>query len=264
MGKTCGIIIQARMGSTRLPGKVLKKIMGKTMLGRVIERAKFSSVKKIALTTTLDEADTALAQLARDMNISVSRQKAGDPLNEYYRAAGKFKIDPVVRITADCPLIDPGIIDKTVNLFSGGSFDYVCTDNSFPDGLDVEVFSFNALRKAYKEAQRSFERMHVTPYIWRRCGGISKPHMENTEKLPKIFSGVMLKNDLGNLFHMRWTVDDERDLDFVRMVYLKLEEPGKIFLMKNVLNLIRAYPGIAEINKNTTRDGGYIKSRNIC
>jgi len=247
MGKVVAII-QARVGSTRLPKKVLKKIAGKPMLWHVIDRVKKAKlVDEVVLATTTKEEDKPLLKLAKESGVKSYAGSEDDVLDRYFRAAVEFGADVIVRVTADCPLIDPEIVDKVIKYFLDGSFDYVSNVRikpTYPNGLDVGVFSFDALEKAWKEAKKLSEREHVTPYIWNH---------------PEMFK-------LGNVGHekdlseMRWTVDTDKDLKFVREVYKRLYKKGRIFLMKDVLKLLEKQSELAEINKGIARDAGYLKS----
>ncbi|MFB0500160.1 MAG: cytidylyltransferase domain-containing protein [Candidatus Hadarchaeaceae archaeon] len=240
-------IIQARTGSTRLPKKVLEKIAGKPMLWHVIDRVKNTKlVNEVVLATTSEEEDNPLLKLAEKSGVRGYVGSGDDVLDRYFQAATKFDADVIVRITADCPLIDSEITDKVIKCFLEDDFDYVSNTVklSYPDGLDVEVFSYDALKKAWKKAKKSSEREHVTPYI------------KNHPELFKIGS-VGHERDLS---HMRWCVDTERDLRFVREVYKQLYKKGEIFLMKDVLELLEKHPELMEINKGVTRNEGYFKS----
>ncbi|MBI4101524.1 MAG: spore coat protein, partial [Candidatus Nealsonbacteria bacterium] len=166
----------------------------------------------------------------------------------YYQAARFFgKPEIIVRVTSDCPLIDPEILDQTIDFFLNNDFDYASTgriQSTFPDGLDTEIFKFSALEKAWREAKLPSEREHVTPYIW---------------KNPELFRLGELKNS-EDLSHLRWTVDEERDLEFVRAVFRRLYQTGKIFHLRDVLDLLKKNPELTEKNKSIVRDAGYFKS----
>jgi len=240
-------IIQARVGSTRLPRKVLRRIAGKPMLWHVIERVKRARlVDAVVVATTEKREDSVVEKIAKECGVECFRGSEEDVLDRYYRAAERFGADVVVRITADCPLIDPELIDRAIELFLSGNFDYVSNTlpPTYPDGLDVEVFSFNALEKAWRMARMASEREHVTPYI--------RNH-------PEIFTLGNLKSEV-DLSHMRWTVDRIEDLEFVREVYRELYRKGKNFHMKEVLRLLEDKPELAEINRHIERDEGYKKS----
>lgn len=249
MKVTC--IVQARIGSTRLPGKVLKKILGRPMLWYQIDRLKQSKlIEQIVIATTRRKEDQQIVDFCKEnaVDFYFYRGSAEDVLDRYYQAARKFKADPIVRITADCPLIDPKVSDKVIKYYLENSdkFDHVSNDGSptYPDGLDTEIFSFAALEKAWREARKTSEREHVTPYIWNH---------------PEIFRLGTVKNDV-DLSYMRWTVDEERDLKFVREVYRNLYKEGQIFYMEEILNLLKQQPSLLKINAGIIRNVGYIES----
>jgi len=242
-------IIQARMGSTRLPGKIIKEIAGEPMLWRVIERVRQSKkIGEIIIATTLNKEDEEVREFARKRGVKVFSGSENDVLDRYYQTALYFnKPEIIVRITSDCPLIDPEIIDKTVEFFLENDLDYASTgriQSTFPDGLDTEVFRFSALEKAWRESSLASEREHATPYIW---------------KNPRIFKIGEFKNEK-DLSYLRWTVDEEKDLNFVREVYKKLYKKGEIFYMKDVISLIEKHSELLGKNKGIIRDEGYLKS----
>jgi len=248
--KKIGAIIQARTGSTRLHNKVLKDVAGKSMLWHVVNRIKKSKlVDTIIIATTDLEEDKVLLKLAEKWNIDSYAGSENDVLDRYFQASIKYKLKVITRITADCPLIDPHIIDRIVEHFLSGDFDYVSNTlkPTYPDGLDTEVFSFEALKRAWKEAKHTSEREHVTPYIW---------------KHPEKFKLGRVKYDK-DLSYMRWSVDEEKDLEFVKVVYKQLYKEGKegkFFYMEDVLDFLKKHPEMMNINKMITRNEGYLKS----
>jgi spore coat polysaccharide biosynthesis protein SpsF len=240
-------IIQARTGSRRLPAKVMMDIVGKPMLWHVIDRVRHAKrLDDTVIATTTREEDKKILKLVSDAGIKDYAGSEEDVLDRYYQAATIYKADIIVRITADCPLIDPNVIDKAIEFFLSGNFDYVSTsiEPTYPNGLDTEVFTFEALKRAWKEATLASEREHVTPYIW---------------KMPQMFRIENLKNDK-DLSYMRWTVDEESDLELVREIYRKLYIDGKTFYMEDVLNLLEKFPEFLDINKGIMRNEGYLKS----
>jgi spore coat polysaccharide biosynthesis protein SpsF len=244
--KICAIV-QARMGSTRLPNKTIADIVGKPMLAHVVERLKGSNLLEgIIIATTADDSGNTIVEIAKKLGVYVSKGSEHDVLDRYYQAFKKYPADVVVRVSSDCPLIDPIIIDKVVNRYFEGDYDYVTNTlvRTYPDGLDVEVFSFIALEKAWKEAALFSEREHVTPYIWK-----------NAEK----FRLANVENEV-NLAHLRWTVDQKEDLKFVREVYKYLYKEGGIFHMNDVLELLSKYPHLKQINQGIATNAGYAKS----
>lgn len=200
-----GIIIQARMGSTRLPGKVMMDLGGKPVLSRVIERCqRIESIDNICLATTVKEEDTQLCDLAWEHGLDIYAGSEHDVLDRYYQAAVAGSLDVIVRITADCPLLDPEVSSRVVSFFHRNRYDYVSNVHppSYPDGLDTEVFTMDSLCKAWTHGKGS-EREHVTPYIWKR------PWKFN-------LGNLMYSKDLAN---HRWTLDTEDDYKFLKAVY---------------------------------------------
>lgn len=238
-------VIQARLGSTRLPGKVLMEVAGQPMLWHVVRHARrAATLDRVVVATTTASTDDALAAFCADLGISYSRGSESDVLDRYYQAARSHSAEVVVRITADCPLLDPDVIDRVVSQFTNGSFDYVSNVNppTFPDGLDTEVFSFAALERTWNEARWQSEREHVTPYL--------RAH-------PELFRLDNVSND-EDLSGLRWTVDESADLAFVRAVYEALGTEQ--FGMNEVLDLLRNRPELGRINAGFERNEGYVKS----
>jgi spore coat polysaccharide biosynthesis protein SpsF len=230
-------IIQARMGSSRLPGKVLKDLGGRAMLSHVVERArKAKTINNVVVATTLDPSDDAIEQFCTAMNYPFYRGSLQDVLDRFYQAAKIYSADPVVRLTADCPLLDPDVLDKTVNAFFETGADFAANrlpppfTRTYPIGLDTEVCSFAALERAWHEAQLPYEREHVLPYLYDQPGRF---------KVVKIDHAV----DYG---HLRWTVDTPEDLDVVRRVFDALGQDN--FGWLDVLDLYRKQPDLFEAN----------------
>lgn len=231
------LIVQARTGSSRLPGKVLAPILGEPMLRRVLERLERTDVAaRLVVATTALERDDPVADVAAAAGAEVFRGDEADVLDRYYRAARRVGADVVVRITADCPLIDPEIVTRCVDAFRGGGpgLAYVSTgiDSTFPRGLDTEVVAFEALEAAHREATEPADREHVTPFIWRQ-----------PERFPAL--EVSAPRDLGR---MRWTVDTAADLEFVRRVYEALHPRDPAFGHRDVLALLERRPQLQAIN----------------
>lgn len=238
-------IIQARMGSTRLPGKVLAELSGKTVLWHVVNRVKHvRAVDQIVVATTLASADDKIVRWCEGEQVACFRGSSEDVLDRYYRAALEYDAAVIVRITSDCPLLDPSLVDMAIDKFQGGGFDHVSVGGNYPDGLDTEVFSLAALSSAWKEAVLGSECEHVTPFIW---------------KQPERFRlyGFSAARDYSA---MRWTVDDERDLRFVRAVSDGMGRCEKPFDMQKILDYLKLHPQLLEINSGTTRNEGYAKS----
>jgi glutamate-1-semialdehyde aminotransferase/spore coat polysaccharide biosynthesis protein SpsF (cytidylyltransferase family) len=240
-------IIQARMSSTRLPGKVLADIAGQPMLERVFARVKQSRrVTSIVVATSENGADDAIAEYCAQKGIALYRGSESDVLDRYYQAAKLHRAETIVRVTADCPLIDPEVVDRVVVAYLTDDCDYasntlVCT---YPDGLDTEVFSWAALEIAWQAARREADREHVTPYL--RSSG--RLRLRNVE--------CELGRSLGG---HRWCVDDARDLDFVRAVYARFGK-NLAFGWRDVLSLLDADPTLAQLNSGAIRNAGYYHS----
>jgi spore coat polysaccharide biosynthesis protein SpsF len=227
-------IIQARMGSTRLPGKVLKDLCGATVLARVVNRTtRATLLDEIVVATTVKLADDAIVQECERLSVACFRGDEADVLDRYYRAAQDVSADAIVRITSDCPLIDPKIVDKTVGAFLEARPDYASNTcvPTYPRGLDTEVVTFAALEMAWTSATHPYQRSHVTPYIY-----------ENPSKF-KILSVTGEEDNSA----CRWTVDTPEDLEFVRAVYSRLRDHR--FSWGDVLKLIEREPQLAEINR---------------
>jgi spore coat polysaccharide biosynthesis protein SpsF len=235
-----GAIIQARMTSIRLPGKVLTDIEDKPMVWHVINRLRGSrKLNDIILAIPDTKENDILEKFAKDNNVKYFRGSEKDVLSRYYQAAKKFKAKVIVRITADCPLIDPGVVDEIVKEHLASRADYTSNIQirTYPKGIDVEVLNFQALEKAHDEAKDSTDREHVTLYIRRH---------------PNIFKQTKMVNNK-DLSSMRWTVDEKEDLDFVRKIYNKLYQEEKIFSMQEVLKLLKKEPRLSEINRKIKR-----------
>ncbi len=242
-------VVQARMSSTRLPGKVMREIAGKPMLWHVINRLQCArSIDKIVVATSTDPSDDVISRWCAEEGVPSYRGALFDVLSRYHGAASEHGARTVVRVTADCPMIDPLIVDRAVEAFlaptAGAPLDYLGLDSSFPDGLDTEVFSFEALERAFGEASLPSEREHVTPYIWK-----------NRER----FRVLSLANH-EDLSHMRWTVDDERDLEFARRVFMSFACPLRVFYMEEVLDVLSMNNELSRINSSTVRNMGYMRS----
>ena len=241
-----GCIVQARTGSTRLPGKVMLKLDEKNpVLYYVLEQLRSCKLvdKIIVATTTLDE-DDVIENFVNGMNVDVFRGGSNDVLDRYYQCAKKFSIDTIVRITADNPLVDPTIVDDLIKKFISNSYD--CLTNAyvrtFPYGTEVEIFSFESLEKAWKNAKKPSEREHVTPYLY------------NNPNNFKIFNVEHLKN----ISNLRWTIDRENDFTLVKLIVHKIKK--RPILMNDILNLFSKEPELFEINRNDILNEGYQKS----
>ena len=240
-------IVQARLGSSRLPGKTLEVIYDKSLLAHILERvAAARTVDRITVATTTSAADDAIVPVARAMGANVFRGSENDVLERFQLAAEFSNARAIVRITADDPFKDPEVIDRAVSLLDELKVDY-CSNTlhpSFPEGIDVEVFTSDALRTAFRNATLPSEREHVTPYIWTR---------------PKEFKlhNVSHEPDLSSL---RWTIDYPADLSMAREVYRQLYPVHRIFLMRDIQVLLERDPSIARLNPGIARNEGYQRS----
>jgi len=242
-------IIQARLGSTRLANKVLKFLGDKTVLEHVCDRVKESKhVDEIFVATTINKQDLQIVELCSSKGIRVFCGSEEDVLDRYYQLAKLIDVSHIVRITADCPVIDPGLIDYIIKEHLESRSDYTSNTiiDSFPDGLDTEIFKFKALEKAWKEATLKSEREHVTPYI---------------KKNPEIFSqnSIISKNDYSE---KRWTLDTDLDYEFLSFIFRELYSVNQYFGMNDILKLLSNNSSKEMINSNIIRNEGYIKSLN--
>jgi spore coat polysaccharide biosynthesis protein SpsF len=235
-GRRIVAIIQARMGSTRLPGKVMEDLAGQPMLVRVVDRTRRAkTLDCVVVATTRRPEDDIIVKTCLGKNYHFFRGSVEDVLDRYYRAASVAGANIVVRITSDCPLIEPDIIDRIVAEFlQHPGVDYASNilERTFPRGLDVEVFSFGALRRAWAEDKYPVWREHVTTYIQRRPGK---------------FSVYNVAGD-ADYSSMRWTVDTSQDLEFIRRIYNYFQ--NDTFHWTEVLGLLNSHPDWLEINQN--------------
>ena len=232
-------IIQARMGSTRLPGKVLMDMEGRTVLARVVSRLRRATrIDEIAVATTNSAADDVIVRECSRLNISSFRGSENDVLDRYYQAARVFAAEAVVRITSDCPVIDPGLVDQTIELFLRQHGDYA--SNSFPPiyprGLDVEVFTIAALEKAWRDARKPYEREHATPYFYEH---------------PELFRLVSLRGQVDHSRY-RWTLDTAEDLALLRTIYARFGGKDD-FSWCEIIQLMELEPELAELNSRVVQ-----------
>lgn len=239
------VFIQARMGSTRLPGKVLMPLDGRPVLEHVVERVKAAGIGDPVVVTTLSLHDLPIVAYCAGHGVRVFCGSENDVLDRFWQAAKLLDIGHVVRITSDCPILDPVIVQRVVRMHLETGADYTSNVQveTFPDGLDVEVFRKSALEKAWNEASAPSEREHVTPYI---------------RKNPKLFEQRDLKNET-DLSGLRWTLDDPADYQFLTALFAKLGD-RPTFGMEDVLEALRNNPDMADINGGTLRNAGYAKS----
>lgn len=235
-----GIVIQARMSSTRLPGKVLRRLQGRTLLELCAIRAARSQRADVTvIATTNAPDDDAIVAEAQRLGFPSVRGSEQDVLSRYHLAAGQHKLDVICRVTSDCPLIDPELIDSLFDLFSDGPYDYVSNSltRTFPRGLDAEVFSLEALDTAHRLARSGPEREHVTLFLYRnpalfRLGGLESP------------------TDLSN---HRWTVDEADDLSLVEAILERMPLPAAEFSYRDVLGILEREPDLRRINAHVTQ-----------
>ncbi len=229
-------IVQARTGSTRLPGKVLHDLGGDTMLARVIRRTRRAGLLENAVvaTTTSSQDDPVVAECRR-LDVPWFRGNEHDVLDRYFSAAEAFRAEGIVRITSDCPLIDPGLIDRVIGAFLANRPDYASNflERTYPRGLDNEMMTFDGLAQAWLDAERPYQRVHVTPYFY-----------EN----PDLFRLFPVKHDC-NLSDRRWTVDTPDDMQFARAIYARFGGDDQ-FTWQEVLQLLEAEPQLEELNRH--------------
>jgi len=229
-------IVQARMGSSRLPRKVLKDLGGATVLDRVLNRLGRSRlIQESVVATTIEPADDAIVEHCERTGRKVFRGSEQDVLERYYQAAKYVNADVVVRITSDCPVIDPEVTDGTIRAFLDRHSDYASNVlvRTYPRGLDTEVMTVQALERAWRESNKPHQREHVTPYIY-----------EN----PSEFKLHGIENDTDCSRH-RWTVDTPEDLELLRAIYERFGGRDD-FGWREVLKLVESDPSLAEINRN--------------
>lgn len=237
-------IVQARVSSSRLPQKVLKKVLDKPLILHELERLDRSEmINQVVLATSSDMSDDALAVIVSPM-FYVYRGDLNDVLERYYKCAKKYNPKHIVRITGDCPVIDWRLTDEVIRLHLREKNDYTSLSDWFPDGLDTEVFTFSALEKTYKEAKLPSEREHVTQYM---------------RKNSEIFKIGRYKSDV-DLSSMRWTVDEPQDLEFISKVFDALYLKNSDFDMSDILKLLKEQPNLLNINAGIIRNEGLLKS----
>jgi spore coat polysaccharide biosynthesis protein SpsF len=239
-------IIQARMPSTRLPGKILMEVMGRPLLSYLIEQLGHSRLlSDIIIATTTRREDDPIFNLAKQEGLKVYRGSEHDVLDRYYHAAGEFDAGHIMRITADCPLIQPDICDWVADVYTNSRCDYARTGESFAEGVDCEVFSREALNEAWKEAKRTSEREHVTLYF--------RNH-------PEIFRIMTLDNKSDDSRY-RITVDEKEDFQVVRAVLENLYKRRKPYIkIDDIKSFLDSHPEIYSINAHIIRNEGLIKS----
>ncbi len=240
-------IIQARVSSSRLPGKVLKPVLGVPMILRQIERVQNAKlIDHLVIATSQDVSDDPLEKICKDNGLDCFRGSLNDVLDRFYQAAKLYHPDHVVRLTGDCPLADPKVIDQVIQFHFDNNYDYSSNtiETTYPDGLDIEIMCFACLEKAWKEATLSSQREHVTPFI----------HQQ-----PQLFKLGSFKNRI-DLSHLRWTVDEPADFEVINTIYENLYQDGKIFTMEVILSFLQKNSKLMDVNSMYQRNEGYQKS----
>lgn len=230
-------LVQARMGSTRLPGKVLADLAGRTVLARVVRRTRRAKrVDRVVVATTAKPEDDPIIGECERLEVNWFRGSEDDVLDRYCQAAAAFRADVVVRITADCPLIDPQVIDRVVERFLFERPDYAANtlERTFPRGLDTETVAVAALARSAREAREPYERVHVTPYLYRH---------------PEMFRLLSVTHDEADCSGHRWTVDTADDLALLRALYDRLDGDDSAS-WQNVLAILAAHPELADLNRH--------------
>lgn len=240
-------IIQARMGSTRLPGKVLKEVNGRPLLDYLIERVrKAKQINEIIVATTTLAEDDAIEKFCLKNKIAFFRGSSQDVLDRYYQCAKKSGAGIVVRLTADCPLIDPRVIDHMVNEFKGRGYDYVANTlppvGTYPDGMDVEIFTMEALERAWRESQVPAHREHVTHYFW-KTPNFKTHRVDRTESLSSY----------------RLTVDYPEDFEVVSNILSFLYPKNPDFTMENIIEYLNSQPDLKQKNAHILWNQGWEK-----
>lgn len=236
-------VLQARVSSSRLPGKVLMPILGEAMLLRQIERVtKAKFIDKLIVATSTEPEDDSIANLCDAKEVFCYRGSLDDVLDRFYQASRIFSPEHVVRLTGDCPLADSQLIDAVIQFHLAGNYDYSTNalEPTFPDGLDVEVIKYSAVEIAWNVAKLPSEREHVTLYI---------------NQQPGLFKIGIYKNDI-NLSHLRWTVDEPADYELVNKIYNNLYPANHNFSTNDILKFLQQNPSLQESNTQFKRNEG--------
>jgi|TARA_B100001142_G_scaffold278509_1_gene288614 spore coat polysaccharide biosynthesis protein SpsF len=226
-------IIQIRLNSSRLKRKALLKIQNLTLIEHLFSQLSYSTqIDKKIIATTTESIDNDIEKLANNIGIECFRGNSLNVLDRYYNCAKSFDIDTIVRISGDAPLIDPVIVDKTIEYYKKNNFDYVSNffRRTFPIGTEIEIFSFKTLEKCWKTAQQSYEKEHVTPFIYEH---------------PELFNIGFIEHS-ENLSNLHWTVDRIEDFNFVEIILQKIKE--RPVSMNQILNLLKLEPDLLKIN----------------
>lgn len=236
-------IVQARMGSSRLPGKVLMDLAGETVLARVVRRSSRAAlVDQVVVATSLSLMDDRVISECARLGVEHFRGSEANVLNRYYRCAQAFAATTVVRITADCPFVDPALVDLTICAFQQNPCDYASNAlvPGYPRGLDVEVFTMSALTRAWQEARKPYEREHVTPYFYEH---------------PELFRLVSVNPDRDHS-GLRWTLDTVEDLELLRAIYARLGDRDD-FCWEDALQIVLREPLLAAMNSHVIQKAAH-------
>lgn len=241
------------MSSSRLPGKILADIAGQPMLQRVyIRTARAVTLTETIFATTTDSSDDPVAEYCDFSGIPFTRGSLYDVLDRYYQTAKQAYADVVVRVTADCPVIDPALIDDVINTLLDRGYDFVCNrlpppwHRTYPIGLDVEACKFENLKKAWREAKEPQHREHAMPYFYEGLE-LSAINRKLSEGISQRGFRVALLNHTTNFGDYRWTVDTPEDLEFMRQIYNRFDGHDD-FMWKDVLELVHNEPSLMKIN----------------
>lgn len=242
MKKRVNAIIEARMGSTRLPGKTLMPILGRPSIALLIERLRIArKIDNIILATTTNSEDNTIEKFCRDSGVACFRGSSEDVLGRVYNAAKRFSTDVVVEVTGDCPLLDPWLIDECIDIFAGGGYDYLSNfiEQSYPPGIDVQIFTFAALDEMNKKAKSDKFREHVTLYILKHP---DKFRMRNVTAPAE-------------LAYPDWhlELDEKKDYELIVKIYEKLYPENPRFTTADIIGLLKKNPGWLDINKDVKR-----------
>ncbi len=239
-------VLQARMSSNRLPGKVLLPVLGEAMLFRQIERLKHCQMlEHLVVATSTDASDDALIENCNAWCVESFRGSLDDVLDRFVGAAKKYEPEIVVRLTGDCPLTDPKVVDEVIKYFIANNYDYVsnCNPPTYPDGLDVEVMKYSSLLEAWKDSTLQSDREHVTPFL-----------RNNYER----FTIGNYESSVDYSMH-RWTVDELGDYEFAKKIFLALYSKKTDFDMNDILVYLSENPELSKINMHIERNAGYRK-----
>ena len=239
-------IIQARLSSTRLPKKILYKIDDKNILQHLFSQLSYSTqIENKIIATTNEKIDNKIEEIAESLNIPCFRGNSLNVLDRYYNCAKLFNLDTIVRISGDAPLIDPAIVDRTIEYYKKNDFDYVSNffKRTFPIGTEIEIFSFKTLETCWKNAQKPYEKEHVTPFIYEHPELFNIGYIENSE----------------NLSHLHWTVDTIEDFNLVKSISQKIK--NRPILMNQILDLLQNEPDLVKINESIDPFVGFKKSK---